>query len=436
MKKIKFDSKYLKISLYAAASLCCVILFLVLIYNISDIFKFLANVLKYLFALIKPILWGFIIAYILYRPTRFFDKNLLKLKKVYIANKTRKVISVIISVLLFLLIIFLIIYFAIPGIVNSISQMIISIPAYMNNAVEVGNRLMADERFVNVMDFFNIDISSSDKIRLLITSWVNDLQIVLEKLATYFLNFIVTTGTAIVNIILSIFFAIYMLIDKDKLVNQISCVVKKISVKFYYRANYLLILMDEMFYTFLTGKALCSLVIIILVLIPCIILKIKYAFLIAIIVGITNMVPVFGPIIGSVPAVLLAMLTSPIYGLWVLIIIVVAQQIEENIIQPKILGDSIGINAFWVIFSIVIFGKFWGIAGMLLAVPIFGVLRILVKDWLRKPPDENVKEETVFEKELLDIKIARFYREKEYSRRKRKDFKKFQKNLRNKNRKN
>ncbi|NMC56136.1 MAG: AI-2E family transporter [Eubacteriaceae bacterium] len=436
MKKIKFDSKYLKISIYAAASLCCVILFLVLIYNISDVFEFIANVFKYLFALIKPVLWGFIIAYILYRPTRFFDKNLLKFKKIYIPNKTRKALSVIISVLLMLLIIFLIIYFAIPGIINSISQMIISTPQYMNNAVDIGNRLACDERFVNILNFFNIDISSSDKIREILLSWVSYLQLALEKLSGYIINFIVTTGNAILNFILSIFFAIYMLIDKDKLVNQISGIVKKISVKFYYKANYILILTDEMCYTFLTGKALCSLAITIFVLIPCIILNIKYAFLIAIIIGITNMIPVFGPIIGSIPAILLAMLTSPIYGIWVLIIIIVSQQIEENIIQPKILGDSIGINAFWVIFSIVIFGKFWGIAGMLLAVPIFGVLRILVKDWLRKPPDENFKEESVFEKELLDIKIARFYREKEFSRRKKKDFRKFQKNLRNKNRKN
>lgn len=436
MKKIKFDSKYLKISLYAAASLCAVILFLVLIYNISDVGRFILSIVKFFYALIKPIMWGFIIAYILYRPTKFFDKNLLKLKKIYIPNKARKVISVIISLLLMLLIIFLIIYFAIPGIVDSISQIIVSIPQYMNDAENIGKHLIGDERFVNLLNYFNIDISSSDKIREIITSWWNGLQLALEKLTGYFINFIVTTGTAVTNVILSIFFAIYMLIDKDKLVNQISNVVKRISVKFYYRTNYLLILMDEMFYTFLTGKALCSLVIIILILVPCIILKIKYAVLIAIIVGITNMIPIFGPIIGSIPAILLAMITSPIYGLWVLIIIIVSQQIEENIIQPKILGDSIGINAFWVIFSIVIFGKFWGIAGMLLAVPIFGVLRILVKDWLRKPADENYTEELILEKELLGIKVARFYREKEYNKRKKKDFKKFQKNLRSRKRKN
>jgi predicted PurR-regulated permease PerM len=430
MKKIKFDKKYLNISIYATVSLCAVILFLVLIYNISDVGKFISGALKYFYIIIKPVVWGFILAYILYRPAKFFDKNLMRIKRLHNSARARKAISIAVSLILLLLIIFLMIYFAIPGISDSISQIIVNIPGYMHNAQDMSKWLTSDERFINVLDLFRIDLSDSDKINQIITSWWSDLQSALEKLAGYFINFIVVTSTAVANMILAVFFAIYMLIDKDRLFCQISNVAKKISVKFYYRTKYILILTDEMFYTFLTGKALCSLVIAGLVLLPCMILNIKYAALIAIIIGVTDMIPIFGPIIGSVPAILLAMLTSPIYGLWMLIIIVIAQQIETNILEPKILGDSIGINAFWVIFSIVIFGKFWGIAGMLLAVPTFGVLRILLKDWLRKPADEEKGEEEILEEELLKIKIARYYREKENSRRKKKDFRELQKNMR------
>jgi len=436
MKKIKINSKYFNISIYAVASLCAVILFLVLIYNIGDIVKFLSYAFKYIYSIIKPVIWGFVIAYLLYRPTRFFDKNLLKIKRFYIPKQLRKVLAVIISLLLFFLVIFLIIYFAIPGIVDSLGQIVESIPEYMSNAKHVSKWFLQDQRFINALDLFNIDLSDENKINEIISTWWFDLQAWLEKLASYIINFIISAGTAATNVILAVFFAIYMLIDKEKLVKQSSGIVNKISVKAYYKLKYLLILSDEMFYTFLTGKSLCSLIITVLVLIPCILLNVKYAVLIAIIIGITNMIPIFGPLIGSIPAILLAMLTSPVYGLWVLIIIIIAQQIETNILEPKILGDSIGINAFWVIFSIVLFGSFWGITGMLLAVPVFGVLRILVKDWLRKPEDESKKEESVFEKELLDIKIARFYREKEYSRRKKKDFKNLQKILRKKIKKN
>jgi predicted PurR-regulated permease PerM len=436
MKKIKINKKYFSISMYAAFALCVVVLFLLLIYNISDVGNAVKNVFHFIYSLLRPVIWGFVLAYILNKPTIFFNKNLLKIKKFYIPMRARKVISVIISLLLFLTIVFLIIYFAIPGVVDSISQIIVNIPQYIEKANTLANKFLVDEHFINVLAFFDVDITDSQSINNLITTWWTDLQGVLEKIANYFVNFVITTGTALTNMFLAIFFAIYMLVDKERLISQITRLTKKVSAKFFYRTKYVLMLLDEMFYTFLTGKALCSLIIIILVLIPCLILRINYASLIAIIVGVTNMIPIFGPLIGSIPAILLAMLTAPINGLWVLIIIIVAQQIESNILEPKILGDSIGINAFWVIFSIVIFGKFWGVTGMLLAVPIFGVLRILFKDLLRRPVTETKKEELIFEKELLDIKIARFYREKEYSKRSKKEFKLLQKSLRKKREKN
>jgi predicted PurR-regulated permease PerM len=435
MKKIKINKKYFSISMYAAFALCVVVLFLLLIYNISDVSNAVKNTIHFFYALFRPVVWGFVLAYILNKPTIFFDKNLLKIKKFYIPMRARKVISVIISILLFLTIIFMMVYFAIPGIVDSISQIIINIPQYIDHANTLANKFMADQHFTNILGFFNVDITDSQSINNLITTWWTDVQGTLEKIASYFINFVISTSTTLTNMFLALFFAIYMLIDKDRLIKQITSLTKKISAKLFYRTKYVLMLLDEMFYTFLTGKALCSLIIIVLVLIPCLILRINYASLIAIIVGVTNMIPIFGPLIGSIPAILLAMMTSPISGLWVLIIIIIAQQIDENILAPKILGDSIGINAFWVIFSIVIFGKVWGVTGMLLAVPIFGVLRILFKDLLRRPVPEVKKEELIFEKELLDIKIARFYREKEYSKRSKKEFKLLQKSLRKKKKK-
>ncbi len=129
-------------------------------------------------------------------------------------------------------------------------------------------------------------------------------------------------------------------------------------------------------------------------------------------VAISNMIPIFGPLIGSIPAVFLGMLSAPINAVWVLVIIIVAQQIESNIISPKVLGNSVGINAFWVLFSIVVFGKIWGVLGMLFATPVFGVLAVLFKDWLRKPVPENKKEEEIAEKENMQTKLTRYHEEK------------------------
>jgi predicted PurR-regulated permease PerM len=135
------------------------------------------------------------------------------------------------------------------------------------------------------------------------------------------------------------------------------------------------------------------------------ILGFRYSALISLIVAVTNMVPTFGPFIGAIPATLLGMMTEPIYGLYILIIIVVLQIIEGNIIGPRVLGASLGINGFWIIFSIIIMGGLFGVIGMLIAAPFFGMLRILIKNWvLRKETDG----EKLNNAEQYDASMARY----------------------------
>ncbi len=429
MKKIKVDKKYFTICLYAVISLCAVALFFTFLSNFSSIWEFIKNFLQYLFNLIKPVLWGFIIAYLLYRPTKFYSRVLSKVKRVYISEKANRVLSAIMALLSMIIVIFFLVYIAVPGLVESIGVMVANIPDYMESANGLAVKLFESERLIETMQLFGIDITSVNDISQLITSFWGYIQGALEGVATYILNFVVSFSTMIINLFLGIFFALYMLIDKDQIMYQLSSVVKRISSKFFYRAKYVLQLMDEMFFNFLAKKALCSVIVGFLVFIPCRILGIRYAGLISIIVGVTNMVPTFGPIFGAIPAVLLAMLTAPISGLWTLIIIIIVQQIDSNVLAPALLGDSIGVNPFWVIFSIVICGKLWGVMGMLLALPIFGVLRILFKDWLRRPIKEEALEEQRVEEQMLDIKMERFYEEKAIAKKQRKDFKKLQKRL-------
>ena len=111
-----------------------------------------------------------------------------------------------------------------------------------------------------------------------------------------------------------------------------------------------------------------------------IIFKMPYAPLISVIIGITNIIPFFGPFIGAVPSTLIILFVSPIKALWFLIIIFIIQQIDGNIIGPKILGDSIGISPFWILFSILVMGKFMGIIGMVIGVPLFAVIYSIIKE--------------------------------------------------------
>ena len=137
---------------------------------------------------------------------------------------------------------------------------------------------------------------------------------------------------------------------------------------------------NSTFGKFLVGKILDSLIIGILTFFILTISKMPYATLISVIVGITNIIPFFGPFIGAIPSFIIILFVSPVKALWFLVIILVIQQIDGNIIGPKILGDSIGISAFWILFAILVAGKFLGLVGMIIGVPLFAVVYSLIKE--------------------------------------------------------
>ncbi|MDU3724138.1 MAG: AI-2E family transporter, partial [Clostridium celatum] len=131
---------------------------------------------------------------------------------------------------------------------------------------------------------------------------------------------------------------------------------------------------------FLGGKILDSFIIGILTFVILTIFKMPYILLISVIVGVTNIIPFFGPFIGGIPAAIIILFVSPIQALWFILIIVVIQQIDGNIIGPKILGDSIGISAFWILFSLLVATKFMGFAGMVIGVPLFAIFYSIIKE--------------------------------------------------------
>ena len=131
---------------------------------------------------------------------------------------------------------------------------------------------------------------------------------------------------------------------------------------------------------FLVGKLLDSCIIGVLTFFILTVCKMPYTILISVIVGITNIIPFFGPFIGAIPSFIIILFVSPVKALWFLLIILIVQQIDGNIIGPKILGDSIGISAFWILFAILVAGKFLGIVGMIVGVPLFAVIYSLLKE--------------------------------------------------------
>lgn len=139
--------------------------------------------------------------------------------------------------------------------------------------------------------------------------------------------------------------------------------------------------MNWSFAKFFSGKIVDSVIVAIITFIVLSIANIPYTALISVLVGVTNIIPFFGPYIGAIPSAVLVFLASPFKGLIFLVIIIIIQQLDGNVIGPKIIGESVGLESFWILFSILVFGAMFGLLGMICAVPVFSVLYRTIKRW-------------------------------------------------------
>ena len=195
--------------------------------------------------------------------------------------------------------------------------------------------------------------------------------------------------TFVYNILIGLIVAIYVLHGRKRFGKQARLIVRSM---FSDRWADLILeeveFVDRMFGGFIDGKIIDSAIVGVLCYIGCIALRIPSALLVSVLVGVTNVIPFFGPVIGAVPSTLLILIDSPIKALWFLIWVVILQQLDGNVIGPKILGNRTGLSGFWVMFAIILFGGLWGLVGMIICVPLFAVIydaiRRLVRRGLRR----------------------------------------------------
>ena len=380
--KRKIQNEYIYWGITALSVIALGILFYFTILRSDNIIKIIGKIL-YIF---RPLLYGIIIAFILTQSFNFFNRKFTKLlskrsKDTIKVKKESKIISISISILILLLILFWIFYLLIPkllisvvGIVEMLPDSIVKVESWLENILK-GNP--AIENIILTM------INDSSKS---ILSYLSEG--ILPKMEN-----IVTTVTVGLNgmyeflrdFTIGIVFSVYLLINKNKYVSEMK--------KFIYtflgikKGNSLLQgarYSYKIFNGFIKGKLLTSVALGIVCYIAMILFKMPYAALISLIVAITNIIPFFGPIIGWVPGVILLLLINPIQALYFTIIIIVLQQIEGNILSPKIVGDSIGLSGFWVLFSIMIFGGIFGLVGMIIGVPIFAIFYHFASYQLKK----------------------------------------------------
>ena len=399
MKDSLKNNNYVKIALSAFTVIASSILLYFLILRFDDILKTIGKIL----VILKPLLYGIIIAFLLIQIYNYFDKKLLRdLEKKYKKDKAlrlSKTISITLSILILFLILFLIFYILIPKMIISILGVIEAWPENMKNIESWLEKILSSSPVLEENILSAVNESSSS-----IVGWLSKTLLpTMEKLTDGVSSGLNDMYTFLKDFIIGIVFSIYIVANKNKFIAQMKKMIYTIfgikkgnNIMEVGRYSY------KIFNGFVKGKLLTSLVIGTATYIGMIILGLPYALLISIIVAVTNIIPFFGPIIGWVPSVILILLSSPLEALYFTILCIILQQIEGNILEPKIVGNSTGISGFWVLFAIILFEGLFGIVGMIFGVPIFAIVYHFVTLYINRHLKE--KNMPVDDEEYMDLK--------------------------------
>lgn len=367
--KINWNTKYNTIAVYVLLVTCGVCTFYL---SISELGAFTAKVGEVI-GILQPFIIGFSIAYILNFILKFYEDRILEMgffKKLKL--KSKRGLGLLFTYVTAFFLLYLFMHFVFPQVIESIVGLVNDIPLYLSNLSELFHRIIT-----------NFDIS--DEYIGMITTNFNEMSNYIVRLATNLIpvlgTLVTTIASSVWNIVLGLIISIYLLIDKEKFFGiSKKTVYALLSTKHAERVLELTHRSNSTFGKFLSGKILDSTIIGILTFVILTVFKMPYTLLVSFIIAVTNIIPFFGPFIGAIPSVIIILFVSPIKALWFLLIIFIVQQIDGNIIGPKILGDSIGISAFWILFSIMVAGKFLGFVGMVIGVPLFAVIYSVIKE--------------------------------------------------------
>lgn len=380
--KFEKNNKYLSIALYSFGVIAATVILIFIMLDPDRITGAINNFLT----ILSPVITGFVLSFIL-NPTLNFFENIV-FKKVLTSDKHKKLkraLSMVLTYLLFFGILSLFVMLIVPSLIDSITDLLRNIRGYYTKGIELIEGFLARFNISSeVLGPFN-DIGN--KIIELVIDTMNKL---LPRLGT-----IANSAISVLkNTFIGFAFSIYMLASKEIFRKQFSRVLFTFTrKKTHDRALRVAHLSYHTFSKYISGYLVDSLIIGIICYIVMLIFGWPYPALISIIIGVFNMIPIFGPIIGAIPSVLLIFLINPWQALFFVIFIVILQQIDGNFICPRILGERIGIKPFWVMLAIVVGGSMFGIAGMLISVPTFAVIYSLARTYLDRKYHEKLKKD-------------------------------------------
>ena len=347
-------------------TICTAVLLFLAISNFSVVKAGLGKV----YGVLSPFVVAFVIAFLLHTPVAWFERT------VFSRYKGKRGLSILCSYIIAAIAIAALIVAAAPQVADSIVSIGNNIPVYIQTVTAFIDNLTTQ---------YHWDPAVIETVTATLDTAFKTISGIVLSLVPKILNWSVSLGGVAIDLLMSLIASIYMLMTKERLVFQL----KKILYSFCKekRADRIIQignLTNEMFSKFINGKALDSLIIGILCFIGMMFIYSPYAILIAIIVGVTNMIPFFGPFIGAIPSILILLMVSPFDALIFAVFVLALQQFDGNILGPKILGDSTGLAPIWVLVSITIGGGLLGFVGMIIGVPTFAVFYTLLSENMDK----------------------------------------------------
>ena len=325
--------------------------------------------------IVSPFAGGIVIAYVLDPMVKFFYTKLFKEKK-----KTRG-FAILLAYLVAILLLVLLAWLVIPQIVNSIVMLFTNFPSYIQGVQDL---------LVMMQDRYGIDLQQAIKMLDDSEAMVKEVYSLATAAMPQIVASIGSVASNFVAIFTSIAASIYMLADKEHLLHQLRTLAhaflpekaaeNTLRICHYANVN---------FTGFFVGKIIDSAIIGVITFVAMAILRLDFALLISVFIGITNIIPVFGPFIGAIPSIFILLLVDPIQAVIFGVLILVIQQVDGNFIGPKILGSSIGISALWILFSIVVGGDLFGLVGMVVGVPLFATFYGLAREFVHYMLDKR-----------------------------------------------
>ena len=345
--------------------------------SVSTIFYAISGFLN----LLMPFFLAILLAYILYMPEKKIEDKLNNSKFKLFKNHKRG-ISTFIIYLALILIIFILFNFLIPTVLNSIKDLIKNLPEYYNSRIEYFSNINDDSMLakLNIKKYANNlkQTNIADNIMNELIKYIN-----IDNMSSY-IKGIISATTIIFDIFVTIIVSVYILLERTDIKSFLKNLSKAVFdektnnriSKYYKRTN-------SIFFTYITSQIIDAFIVGMISTIALSLLKVKYAVLLGFIIGLFNIIPYFGAIIGIIISIIITIITGGIFqALWMALIIIVLQQIDANIINPKILGSNLNLSPILIIFGVTIGGTYFGPLGMFLAVPIIAFIKLILEDFI------------------------------------------------------